>query len=226
MVSQTEVVLSEMREGCTTDIDAHFERMPKNFTEMRYCHNKVVDVVRRTIEDHMATRLHSAIGDNTTVQDYGLSDEVRRLRPDLKFVASTFTNGGHFTVLVDVSCSYGRIYYGENTLKKVFVDKLEKCRRLAHELEASRDMRVEIILVIVSSLGAVNPESLEALRTLLFYGDKGMRKIGRQLSEAVITGSFRIWRGYARNMNHGEDPRIGRIAEQEAVIADEELKTG
>jgi hypothetical protein len=38
------------------------------------------------------------------------------VRPDLNFIASTF--GSQFTVMIDISCPYGRISYGENTLEK------------------------------------------------------------------------------------------------------------
>jgi hypothetical protein len=63
----------------------------RNFVQMTHCHNKVVDVVRRVIEDGMVNRLRSRIGENKVIQEQGLLDEVRSLRPDLNFVTRTFT---------------------------------------------------------------------------------------------------------------------------------------
>jgi hypothetical protein len=47
-------------------------------------------------------------------------------------------------------------------------------------------MHVEIIPIIVLSLGAIYARSLEALRNLLLCNDIEMKRIGRWLSEAVI----------------------------------------
>jgi hypothetical protein len=124
-----------------------------NFTQMTRRNNTVIDVIPRAIEDNMANMLHSAIDENTVIQEHGLSDEVRILRPDMNFVASSFAGGALYTVLVDISCPDGRISYGESTLEKVYVEKLVKYGRLAREFETIRGMRVEIIPVIVSSLG-------------------------------------------------------------------------
>jgi hypothetical protein len=47
-------------------------------------------------------------------------------------------------------------------------------------------MQVEIIPMIVSSLGAVHTRSLEALRKLRLSHDKEMKGIARRVSEAAI----------------------------------------
>jgi hypothetical protein len=70
-------------------------------------------------------------------------------------------------VLIDISCPCGRVSYGANTLDKVSIDKKEKYSKLAQETNNNREMYVEIIPIIVSSLRAVHPRSLEALRNLL-----------------------------------------------------------
>jgi hypothetical protein len=140
----------------------------------------------------------------------------------LNFVAGSSTCGTLFTVLIDISCPYGRISYGENTLEKVYVDKLEKYGRLARDLETIRNMKVEIIPIIASSLGAVYSQSLEELQHLFVYEDKMKKKIERRLSQAAVAGSFQIWRGYAQSMLHSEDSQVNRMAAQEARMAEEE----
>jgi hypothetical protein len=77
----------------------------------------------------------------------------------------------------------------------VYVDKLEKHAMLAREVKADRDISVEIILVFVSSLGAVHGQSLKALGRLFMCEEKQETKIGRKLSQAAIAGSLEICRG-------------------------------
>jgi hypothetical protein len=123
-------------------------------TEMIRRHNKIVGVIRKAIKEYMKERLLSKIGDNTVVQEEGLSEEVRSLRPDLSFVTKIF--GSIHTVLIDISCPYERISYGANTLEKVYIDKKEKYNKLAQGTSNIREMHVEIIPIIVSSLDAVH----------------------------------------------------------------------
>jgi hypothetical protein len=82
-------------------------------------------------------------------------------------------------------------------LDKVTVDKLDKYKELAQELRGIRRMRVEIISVIVSSLGAVHAKTLEQLSRLCQYNNEKEKKLlWRRLSEAAVLGSFRLWRCY------------------------------
>jgi hypothetical protein len=166
-------------------------------------------MVRRASEILMGERLLSEIGENITIREKSLSDEVRSLRPDISFVAESFTKS--YTVLIDISCPYGRIAYRKNTLEKVHVDKLEKYRRLVEETTAIRRMYVEIIPIIVSSLGAVYKRSVEALGNLLLCVDRKLKQIGRRLSEAALAGSLEIWRKYAKEISHEEDRRIEQV---------------
>jgi hypothetical protein len=94
-----------------------------------------------------------------------------------------------------------------NTLEKVYIDKKEKYGKLAQETSNIREIHVEIIPIIVSSLGAVHARSIEARRNLLLCNDKEMKRIGRQLSETVIIRSMEIWRRYARDIRRTEDAR-------------------
>jgi hypothetical protein len=68
----------------------------------------------------------------------------------------------------------------------------------------------------------VYPQSLEELQHLFVYENKMMKEIERQLWEAVVAGSFQIWRGYAQSMMHSEDSQVNRMVAQEARLAEEE----
>jgi hypothetical protein len=168
----------------------------------------------------MANRLHSGIGENTTIVGESLTEETQQFRPDLNFIANTFTT--RFTMIIDISCPYGRISYGENTLQKVYVHMLEKYTRLTREIKADRNMSVEIIPIIVSSLGMVYEQSLKALGRLSICEAKEMIKIERKVSEVVIAGSLEIWRGYTERVMKSEDPQVREVYRQEALMASDE----
>jgi hypothetical protein len=186
-------------------------------------HNKVVDVVRRAIQEHMGLNLESRIDENRTIHEEWLTEAVRSLRPDLSFITKTWRHPTPFTVFMEVSCPYGRKSYGENTLEKVYLDKMVKYRDLADQTKRIRRMDVQIIPIIVSSLGAVYEKSFEALRALLEGGclDKTMKIIGRRLSEAAVAGSLEVWRKYSKEMPHPENRRAEQIMRREIMLAED-----
>jgi hypothetical protein len=67
---------------------------------MTHRHKKVVDEVRRAIENGLAKTLQSSIDENKIIQAQALSSEARSLRLDLGFVASTFWSQS--TVMIDI----------------------------------------------------------------------------------------------------------------------------
>jgi hypothetical protein len=139
--------------------------------------------------------------------------------PDLIFVARRFRSS--HTMLIDISCLSGRISHGASTLAKVSLDKKAKYCKLAQETSNIREVRVEIIPIIVSSLGAVPARSTEALRNLLSCNDKAVKKIGRWPSEAAIMRSMEIERRYARDLPRTADARATRTSTQEVMIAND-----
>jgi hypothetical protein len=185
--------------------------------------NKVVNVMRRAIEELFENMMQTGIGENTTMQREPLSNATRRLGPDLTFVASVM--GTRLKVMMNISYASGRIAHEENTLQKVCTDKLEKYKHLAEEVKADRDIPVDIILVIVSSMGAAHGQSLQDLSRLFRCREKEMKRIGTRLSEAAITGSLEIWRRYAREVTHEEDPQIRQIYAQEALMMGDEQES-
>jgi hypothetical protein len=89
-------------------------------------------------------------------------------------------------MLIDISGAYGRISSGAHTFEKVYIDKKEKYSKLAQETSNIRETHMEIISIIVWSLGAAYARSLEPCRHLFLCDDKAMKKAGRQLSEAAM----------------------------------------
>jgi hypothetical protein len=111
--------------------------------------------------------------------------------------------------------------YEENTLEKVYIDKNSKYRRSTQETKQIRGMEAKIILIIISSLGAVHAKSLEALQSLLMCDDKKMKIIGRRMWEVAITRSLEIWRKYSREVPHTEIHRARQMMIREARITED-----
>jgi hypothetical protein len=107
--------------------------------------------------------------------------------------------------------------------RKVYIDKLEKYRRLADETRIIRDIYVKIMPIIISSSGAVHKKSLDVFQSLCLCEHKIMKKLRRRLSEAAIIGSMEIWRGHAKDMRYEESIRIGQMAEQEEIVINNEM---
>jgi hypothetical protein len=85
-----------------------------NFIGMTKRHNKPSDVIRRAIEKHNDETLRSAIEENRRTREEGLSAELEHLRPDLVFTHEI--NGQNVTEIIEISCPYGYMSRGENTL--------------------------------------------------------------------------------------------------------------
>jgi hypothetical protein len=190
---------------------------PAKYNEITWPHNKVVNVVRRAIEEQMVNRPHSGIGENTTMQDEPRSEERGRLTPDLKFSANTHCT--RFTVMIDISCPDRDISSRENMLEKVYIDKLEKSATPVPEVKAIRDMPAKIIPVILSSLGPVHEQLLKARGQLFMCEERDEKRIGGRPSEAAIGRSLEIWRGYAPKVMHSEDLQVREVYKQEARMA-------
>jgi hypothetical protein len=136
-----------------------------NFVGMTKRHNKLSDVIRRAIEMHNGEALRSPIEENTQIREEGLSAEVENLRPDLVFTHEI--NGQKVTEIIEISCPYGYMSHGENTLQRTFTQKEEKYRRLAAEVEQLRQHKARVTPIIVSSMGAIFKESAQRLHSIL-----------------------------------------------------------
>jgi hypothetical protein len=187
------------------------------YAEMTRRHNRVVRVVCDAILRHQVGNI-SDFRENRRVDEEGLSDEVRALRPDISFVRKS--GNITYTELIDISCPYGRMIYGDSSLENAYGAKISKYSRLADELRQKRQFYTNITPIIVSSLGAVYPKSLTALQTMLKCSDKDIHVIGQRMSEAAIAGSFDVWRRYMEGRPHPGDTEEGRVLDLERAISE------
>jgi hypothetical protein len=146
--------------------------------------------VREAVVKFVGGDLRSDIHENTTIEQEGLPDEVRALRPDMVFEREV--RGQRIPKILEFSCPYGYISHDKDILTTVYEQKKAKDRSLANTLEMLRHSHVNVTAVIVSSMGAVYPQSLRDLRAILHCDSRETQKLGRRMSDAAITGSLKI----------------------------------
>jgi hypothetical protein len=153
-------------------------------------HNKVAKVVKDAVVKYVGRKLRSDIHENTTISEVEDRQELRALRPDMTFRRST-TKGEEMEIL-ELSCPYGHISHGQDTLRAVYDRKMAKYRELQDEIRSRTRQPVNLTPIIVSSMGAVYGPSLKALKTILGCNDRELQTLGRRMSDAAITGSLKI----------------------------------
>jgi hypothetical protein len=183
-------------------------------------HNALSGVIKRAVMEELGDQITNGIFDNVTVQIEGLSDEVSRQKPDLWFISDT--NGTRRMELIEFTCPYGYISQPDergnrvNSLEQAYKKKHAKYALLAEEIQERANLEVRVTVIVVSSLGAVYRESLKELGKMLRCSKTTLRKLAKRMSETVITGSMKLWREYAKTMEH-----IHESAEAEARIENE-----
>jgi hypothetical protein len=178
-------------------------------------HNRVAQVVKEAVLKFVGENLRSDIHENITIAKERLPDGLRTLRPDIVFERER--NGGRVTEILECSCPYGYVSHGRDTLATVYEQKKAKYSNLAKALRILKQQPVNVTAIIVSSMGAVSPQSLKELRKILGCSSREAQKLGRRMSDAAITGPFKIWRQYAQKMKRGPTGE----GEEEAVLRQE-----
>jgi hypothetical protein len=178
-------------------------------------HNRVARLLKEAVLKFMGENLSSDIHENTTVADERLPDGLRTLRPDIVFEREG--KGGRVTEILEFSSLYGHMSHSQNTLETVNERKKVKYSDLAEALRILRQHPVSVTAVRVSSMGVVYPLSLRELQKILGCTRRETHKLGRRISHAAMTGSFKIWRPYGQKMRRGPAGE----GEHEAVIRHE-----
>jgi hypothetical protein len=105
----------------------------------------------------------------------------------------------------------------------VYEKKKRKYANLTEELSRQRQEEIRVTAVIVSSIGAIYLQSLIDLQKVLRYSDQKMRKLGRKMSETVITGSIEIWRTNTREIESGTEEKVNRMIAVEIEEMNQEV---
>jgi hypothetical protein len=124
---------------------------------------------------------------------HDMPEDCRLLRPDL-VVQNQAARKLH---IFEFACPFARVAKNGDSLQLAYdhkQKKYEKLYNLAKERFIGWD--VQLVTVIVSSLGAVFQTSLKRLTSVLELSPTQTVRIGQRLSDAAICGSLAIWRKY------------------------------
>jgi hypothetical protein len=134
---------------------------------------------------------------------------------------------GNVLEMLEFSCPYGYISHERNSMKKAYEGKIDKYTPLAEDI-AARDIKVKIRAIIVSSMGAVHPKSLQALQEVLKCNKTELRKLGERMSEEAIRGSMDIWRETMKGRAaEGTVENVeAEVMEMERLVAEEPNEEG
>jgi hypothetical protein len=161
-------------------------------------HNRVVRVVKEAVLKFIDENLRSDIHENATVRQEGLPDGLKSLKPDRVFEKEG--RAGRVMEILEFSCPFGDVSHERDTLATVHGQQKAKYSDLASAVKELRQQPVNVTAIIVSSMGAGYSQSLKELRKILGCSRREMQKLGRRMSDADITGSFKIWRKCAQRM--------------------------
>ena len=177
--------LSHRINGCKSNLQAQTKR--HNSVQ-----NVIIDIVKQRRKD-----LTFKINSSVMIDNIQLSEEYRRLKPDI-----TLWNERELYV-VEISCPYGNITKDDNdndinTLDKVYQQKMEKYASLIEECKEKFHRETKLIVVIVSSLGAIYKKSISGIKKLLNMGNrkKGTLNVAlRRISIVSCISSYFIYHG-------------------------------
>jgi hypothetical protein len=192
-------------------------------------HNRVVRVVKDAVLKFVDENLRLDILENTAIGQEGLPDGLKSLRPDMAFEREG--RAGRAVEILELSCPYGCVSRQRDALATVSERKKAKYSDLANALRELRQQPVNVTVIRVSSMGAVYSQSLKELRKILGCRSREMQKLGRRMSDAAITGSFKIWRKCAQRtereaIGEGEEEGIIEQERREAMEAEENVRAG
>ena len=208
--------------GCKSNLQAQTKR-----------HNSVQNVIIDFVKDRRKD-LTFKINSSVMIDNVQLSEEYRRLKPDI-----TLWNDNELYI-VEISCPYGNMTKDDegneiNSLDKVYKQKVEKYANLVNECREKFDRRTKLIIVIVSSLGAIHKRSIAGIKKLLRLKKnkkKGILNIAlRRMSIVSCISSYFIYHGMefrtirSRNREDTEDTEGNEGVsgeEEEELDADEE----
>jgi hypothetical protein len=192
--------LAHILNGCTP-----------NFPLMTDRHNRLARCIRRSIENLIPTSIVGQIHENTPIQIDGLSEDCRKLKPDIWFYRKE--DEAEVLEILEFSCPFGYLKDNKCTLLTCFEKKSRKYQNLAAECSRLSGKTVRFHPIIVSSLGAVLKKSLACLNTLLGCDKKYINKLGTWMSEHVIMGSFKLWIDIQKKSEHNHNRKSQEIEE-------------
>ena len=147
------------------------------------------DSIVNHLAEELRTEQHAYVAKDARVSLIQL-EENRLLKPDIQF----WTEDRKQVLLVEVNCPYAKSWEGYDSLKEKYEAKQDKYRDLIRELR-EKGVKANLMIVVVSSLGAVYKETEKEIKRMIPSPRKA-NKICRRISSLALLGSAKIWWNY------------------------------
>jgi hypothetical protein len=183
-------------------------------------HNLLVAEVETALLKY--TNYARAIHGGKIIKDHFLNirdlpEDCRLRRPDL-LVQNASVKKIH---VYEFACPFAKTYKNGDALKRAHEFKEGKCAKLGNEVRSRfQGWDVQLITVIVSSLGAIYKDSLKRLALVMELTPVQTVGLGQRLSDAAVIGSRLIWANYQRAIKEapafsasGSTPEVESMSE-------------
>ena len=175
-------------------------------------HNEVVDVIRDYVEKDKKMITHG----NQVVRGRGserLDGDTANLKPDL-----WWWNGDKLTI-VEFTIPYGMLSDQGNTLEIRRKQKLRKYEQLVEECKTQFNCEAELLVLIVSSLGAIPNDTIHDLRKIT-NNKKDTNILAKRMVITALRESMFLF------YNWRPDERNNRLRENNGNETETETDTG
>ena len=197
-------------------------------TEQTKRHNNIQNIIMQYMKARCGQNMNYRTNSTLNIENKRIKDDLRHLKPDI------IAWDKEKILIVEFSCPYANVGEQGNKLNNVYKEKKEKYKPLAEECKKVYKRKAKIFTIIVSSLGAIQKQSIEDIRKLLNIGAKDnklMNTVLRRLSLTACIGSYFIFNKlkYCQysidekdNTNEGEAQNETNAAENQQTRTDEE----
>ena len=153
-------------------------------------HNNIQNIVLEYLKKRVSGNFRYKTNSTVNLEGKHIKEELGTLKPDI-----VVWNDKEIK-LIEFSCPYANVGEKGNKLDNTFNEKVEKYSELVKECEEVYKRKVTLHVIIVSSLGVVQKDSIKHLRNLLQISNKEKKTLNtilRRLSLTACIGSFFIF---------------------------------
>ena len=153
-------------------------------------HNNIQNIIMKYMKNRLDKNLRYKTNCTVNIEGNHVSEDYSRLKPDI------LAWNNEEIIIAEFSCPYDNITNGDDKMKRVYEEKIEKYRELVAECRRVYNRKVSLYTIIVSSLGAIYKKSVSDLHKLLKIRKQEkrlMNVITRRISMAACIGSYFIF---------------------------------
>ena len=159
-------------------------------TEQTKRHNNIQNIIMQYMKKRCGQNMNYRTNSTLNIENKHVKESLRMLKPDI------IAWDKEKILIVEFSCPYANVGEHGNKLNNVYREKHDKYKALADECERVYKRKTSTYTIIVSSLGAVQKQSIDDIRKLLkidAHENRLMNTILRRLSLTACIGSYFIY---------------------------------